>query len=65
MNAHTEMVEASLFVAVDDGHWRARLCSTGLGIFQDAACFDELRIVAVAVDTDRRYRTVVVHRRSG
>ena len=61
MNAHTEMLEASLFVPVDDGHWCARLCSTGLGIFQDVACFDDHRIVAVAADTDRRHRTVVVH----
>ena len=59
MNAHTEMFEASLFLARDEATHELILLD------QDAACFDERRLVAVAVDTDRQYRSVVVHRSSG
>ena len=52
MNAHAEMLEASFFLAMDEATHELILLD------RDAARFDGRRIVAVAVDTDRRYRTV-------
>ena len=52
MNAHTNMLEASVFMATDEATHELILLD------RDAARFDERRIVTVAVDTDRRCRTV-------
>ena len=52
MKAHKEMLEALLFLAGYEATHELILLD------RDAARFDERRIVAVAVDTDRRYRTV-------
>ena len=52
MHAHTEILEASVFLARDEAMHEFTV------IDHDATCLDERRIVAVAVDNDRRRRTV-------
>ena len=52
MKAHTNILEASLLLATDEATHELILLD------RDAACFDECRILTVAVDTDRRCRSV-------
>ena len=51
-DADTEIFEASLFLTRDEASHEPILLD------HDKACVDDCRIVAVAVDTDKRHRTV-------